>query len=1233
MPSIASLIVRIGAQDQEIQNALASIGQKAKSVDADLRKLGNAPLGGAAQRSLDNLKGTLNQITQAQERVAERGRLAAQGLEAIGGATRLTDAQLKQVNRTLQDGLSAYRALGKEPPAILQRIAAETRNAATGTEGLKASLKNLGGAIAAAFTVQAVIGFGRELLRMADDIVRVSARTGLLTDEVQRLSFIAKQSGNSIDELVGAIGQMQNRLAEGEGSAVSAVTRLGLSFEQLRQAGPYEQLELIAEAIAKIPNPAQRSQIAVDLFGRSGLAILPTLTAEFKKLGDEAPVMAHNTVVALDQAGDALDKFQLQVKVFAANSYNTLSKFFDQINAFVLRSTATFLDVSANIASLAQKVPGVGTLFPGFAKELQDVRDRAQFARDAAHQLSTMMNQSGQEARKAAPGFTGMAEAIEQVGAKSKTTGADMQRFRAVQDQLFGRTVIANAEELVRALGSTENLTKLTEGATQKLHQELGEALEVYRALGREVPPRLQEIYNRTASIVEISSRPIRPTLGVAPDLSDLPRLPPTLTAVTKDYTAALIASQVEVNALGRVIAVDLEPKLGKVSIAFEETKEKAATFTDVLRDIPTTLAAAFTGGGGLSGAIKAIGAQMGDALFGEDGTFATVTKTATAGLSRLFGKTIGGSLGAAIPGIGALIGPALESLFGGVKKLFDKFFGTAGRDAIREFAKGFSDNGELQSGFDALHERLATLGARGEELWVTLTQGVGRNNAEGAKAAIDEVTKALDAQERQMEENKRKYEEMQGALTDIGERLRSVTTITPGIQAALEQVFNAKTPDGYLKAIQDLNGELDQQAKKYDTIKSTLSKYNIDVSAAGPQFKQETININSKEIIDDFIVLRDAGVEINTQMRGMGEQIRDFIQDAQKAGVEVPNSMKSIIQHAIDAGEVFDADGKKITDMSQLGLTFGDTMETVMTVTIPNAIAQLTAVLQGIATFLGIRLPEAAQTGAAGVQGALDGITPPPPIPITADADPAKAEVDGFVPYVNGIPLVPIPVAADTGPAWRQVDDLKVHYDGFFKYAEDRGPLEITAHIDQAREELAKLGTRLQVLDAEFARTDITDDMRADIEAARQKVFAEIDRIQAKLNGITTRDLEIHLEVDTSELRKIPREFDYRVPGAATGGLVKPWGIQTFQHGGIAGTDTIPALLTPGEIVLNAAQQRNVAGAIDDRSQPVAINFYGPVLAAEQYVKDHLIPPILDGMERTHLRRVSRLVRLAEGV
>jgi hypothetical protein len=49
--------------------------------------------------------------------------------------------------------------------------------------------------------------------------------------------------------------------------------------------------------------------------------------------------------------------------------------------------------------------------------------------------------------------------------------------------------------------------------------------------------------------------------------------------------------------------------------------------------------------------------------------------------------------------------------------------------------------------GFDALHVKLDALGASGEALWVKLTQGVGKNNPQQAQAAIDEVTKALDAQ------------------------------------------------------------------------------------------------------------------------------------------------------------------------------------------------------------------------------------------------------------------------------------------------------------------------------------------------------------------------------------------------------------------------------------------------------------------------------------------------------
>jgi len=427
--SIASLIVRIGAQDTEIQKALASIGEKAKSLDADLKKLGGSALGSQAQKSLETMRSTIDQVTQAQQRLAERATFAARGLEAMGGASRLTDTQLKQVNKTLQDGISAYAALGKEPPAVLRRLADETKNASTATEGWKTSLRGLAGAIAAAFTIQQVVSFGRELLRMGDDIVRTADRTGLLTDEVQKLSFIAKQSGNSLDELVGAIGQMQNRLASGDKSAVAAVNALKISFQELRAAGPYQQLQLIADAVGKIEDPAGRAQLAMDLFGRTGIAILPTLTSEFKKLGDEAPRMSHNTVVALDQAGDALDKFQLQIKVFAAESYNFLGRAFDQFSIATLNLTASLLDVGANLVAMGAKIPGVTRVFPGLNKEIQDTRDRAQFARDAAQQLGTMTTTAGTEARKATPLFTALGDSIGGTGKATSHAADELQRW------------------------------------------------------------------------------------------------------------------------------------------------------------------------------------------------------------------------------------------------------------------------------------------------------------------------------------------------------------------------------------------------------------------------------------------------------------------------------------------------------------------------------------------------------------------------------------------------------------------------------------------------------------------------------------------------------------------------------------------------------------------------------------------------------------------------------------
>jgi hypothetical protein len=103
---------------------------------------------------------------------------------------------------------------------------------------------------------------------------------------------------------------------------------------------------------------------------------------------------------------------------------------------------------------------------------------------------------------------------------------------------------------------------------------------------------------------------------------------------------------------------------------------------------------------------------------------------------------------------------------------------------------------------------------------------------------------------------------------------------------------------------------------------------------------------------------------------------------------------------------------------------------------------------------------------------------------------------------------------------------------------------------------------------------------------------------------------------------------------GAATGGLVGFNKVIPFRLGGPVfrpiGTDTVPAMLTPGEIVLNAAQQRNVAGSIsggsrdlDAKLDRIASALERLPMAAGGEGDTHVY---IDGQEQT--ARVLRAVR-----
>jgi len=378
----------------------------------------------------------------------------------IGGATKLTESEQARANRTLTSAIEKYALLGQKAPPAMVALQKETAGATAQTQRFGMSLNQVStvlGAFGISLGVSSVVAFGRELLNTADQLVKVADRTGLTTTEVQKLQFIAGQSGNSIDELTGAISRLQNNLISGEKSAVNAVKVLGLNLTALKAASPFEQLQMIATEIAKIPDPAARAAIAIDLFGRTGAAILPTLISDFQKLGEAAPVMSDATVRALDQAGDAIGKFQMQLKVWAAESYNFLGRLFDQFVNFIRRGTASLLDGIAGVMELQAKIPGVAALWGALGINIDAVRQKAQWFRDAADASTAALNRTDVEVRK----NTGSLVDYESLLSKSTgtTKGAKTEtdkladsyaRLNSEMANLTGQALFEHDAELLR---------------------------------------------------------------------------------------------------------------------------------------------------------------------------------------------------------------------------------------------------------------------------------------------------------------------------------------------------------------------------------------------------------------------------------------------------------------------------------------------------------------------------------------------------------------------------------------------------------------------------------------------------------------------------------------------------------------------------------------------------------------------------------------------------------------
>jgi hypothetical protein len=136
----------------------------------------------------------------------------------------------------------------------------------------------------------AAVGVARGLADLDDRVERLgntADKLGVSFEFIQTLEEAGRRSGVGIETISTAFGKLQKVLAgadEESKAATEALAKLGVSFSDLEQLSPEEQIRLIGDKLQGIEDPAKRTAAAMAIFGKSGADLLPF----FNNLGPAA---------------------------------------------------------------------------------------------------------------------------------------------------------------------------------------------------------------------------------------------------------------------------------------------------------------------------------------------------------------------------------------------------------------------------------------------------------------------------------------------------------------------------------------------------------------------------------------------------------------------------------------------------------------------------------------------------------------------------------------------------------------------------------------------------------------------------------------------------------------------------------------------------------------------------------------------------------------------------------
>ena len=188
---------------------------------------------------------------------------------ALNADSRVFNREMRKGSKTITDQERAVRQLQRTVHTTGQRFSTFRRD-----------VVSLRGALIGVAAVGGFLRLAQESTKAATALVELADRTGFATDRLQTLSRVFEGDGVSVEAFSKSIDKMNRVIYDaglGLSTALDALDKIGLDFEQLQELKPEEQFDRITEGIARLSTESERTGVVQNIFGKGALGFINVL--------------------------------------------------------------------------------------------------------------------------------------------------------------------------------------------------------------------------------------------------------------------------------------------------------------------------------------------------------------------------------------------------------------------------------------------------------------------------------------------------------------------------------------------------------------------------------------------------------------------------------------------------------------------------------------------------------------------------------------------------------------------------------------------------------------------------------------------------------------------------------------------------------------------------------------------------------------------------------------------